>query len=277
MSCFKAGRFTFPLGERTYIMGILNATPDSFSDGGLYDDPAAAARRALEMRELGADIIDIGAESTRPGAERLEDTDEIRRLAPVLEAVRGVLRAPVSVDTRHVRTARFALENGASIINDVSGKPEETMAEAVKESGAGWIIMHNPCGSSAVAEYPRGVIRAVREFFEESLAAAEAFGVGPDRVCFDPGIGFGKSHADNLLLLRSIKDIKIPGVCLLAGASRKRVVGIATGEKRPEKRAAGTVAAHTAAIAGGADIIRAHDIAEAAQGAAVADALFRKR
>ncbi len=277
MSCFKAGAFTFPLGKKTYIMGILNATPDSFSDGGLYSDPAAAARRALEMQELGADIIDIGAESTRPGAAAIGETAEIRRLAPVLEELRNKLSVPLSVDTRHTAVARFALENGASVINDVSGKPEAAMAEAVKASGAGWIIMHNPCGSSEVAEYPHGVIRAVREFFKESLAAAEAFGVSPDRVCLDPGIGFGKTHADNLLLLRSVSEIKISGVCLLAGASRKRVVGIAAGEERPEKRAAGTVAAHTAAIAGGADIIRAHDVAEAAQGAAVADALFRKR
>jgi len=276
MACFTARDFRFPLGKRTYIMGILNVTPDSFSDGGLYLDPEKAVQRALEMQREGADIIDIGAQSTRPGARPLTAHDESERLAPVLEALKGKLDIPLSVDTFHAGVAEFALKNGAAIINDVSGKLNPDIALLVKNYCAGWVIMHNAGGASAVdVRHEGGVLQTVRSFFIKSAEQAKAFGIGPEQLCFDTGIGFGKSHADNLALLRHLKEVRIDGSAMLTGASRKRVVGHATGEQTPEFREAGTVAAHTAAIAGGTDIIRVHDVRQALQGARMADALFR--
>ena len=276
MNFFKAQDFRFPLGKRTYIMGILNVTPDSFSDGGLYLNPEKAVERALEIQREGADIIDIGAQSTRPGAQPLTAKEEQERLAPVLAALKGKLDIPVSVDTFNINVAAFALKNGASIINDVSGRLNPDIALLVKNYCAGWVIMHNSGGASAVnVRHDGGILQAVRRFFATSAEQAKVFGIEDEQLCFDTGIGFGKSHKDNLALLRHMKEVKIDGTALLTGASRKRVVGYATGEETPEFREAGTIAAHTAAIAGGTDMIRAHDVRQALQGARMADALFR--
>jgi len=276
MTYFKAQDFCFPLGERTYIMGILNVTPDSFSDGGLYFEPEKAVERALDMQNQGADIIDIGAQSTRPGAVQISPGEEIARLAPVLKALKGKLAVPISVDTFYPETAEFALDNQAAVINDVSGTVSPKLAKLIKKHGAGWVIMHNGGGASAAGiEYESGVLQSVRGFFEDALKQTRKLGVENEAVCLDPGIGFGKSHEDNLLLLRHLKEVKIDGTALLTAASRKRVVGLSTGEANPEMRAAGTIAAHTAAIAGGTDIIRVHDVAQALQGAKMADSLFR--
>ena len=276
MNCFKAKDFCFPLGRRTYIMGILNVTPDSFSDGGLYLAPDKAIERALEMQRQGADIIDIGAQSTKPGAHLLPAEEEIERLTPVLEALKGKLSVPISVDTFYAKTAAFALNNQAAIINDVSGTVNAELAELVKNHHAGWIIMHNSGGANAVnVAHAGGVLKAVRSFFEKALEQVKALGVDEECLCFDAGIGFGKSHEDNLTLLRHLNEIKIEGAALLTGASRKRVVGFATGEDNPEMRVPGTIVAHAAAIAGGTDFIRIHDVPQAVQGAKMADALFR--
>ena len=276
MYYFKARDFCFPLGKRTYIMGILNVTPDSFSDGGLYLEPGKAIERALEMQSQGADIIDIGAQSTRPGAQLLSAADEIARLSPVLEALKDKLTVPVSVDTFYPQTVEFALKNQAAVINDVSGTVSAELAELVKKYGAGWVIMHNGGGAQAVnTEYESGVLKAVRGFFDKALEQAARFGVHKENLCFDAGIGFGKIHEDNLQLLRHLNEVKIEGIALLTAASRKRVVGFATAEENPGMRVSGTIAANTAAIAGGTDFIRVHDIPQAVQGAKMADALFR--
>lgn len=276
MNYFNAQDFSFPLGKRTYIMGILNVTPDSFSDGGRYTAPDAAVARALEMQTLGADILDIGAQSTRPGAQSVSPREEIERLTGVLDALNGKLRIPISVDTFSPEVAALALNNGASIINDVSGTVNPAMAAVVKDSGAGWVIMHNVGGAKAVnVTYEAGVLRSVRDFFEQALLQTAAFGIDYSCICLDPGIGFGKSHQENLELLRSINAVKFEDIALLVGTSRKRVVGAATREEDAAKREPGTVAAHTAAIAGGADIIRVHDVHQGLQGARMADALFR--
>jgi dihydropteroate synthase len=278
MACFNARDFCFPLGKQTYIMGILNITPDSFSDGGLYLEPGKAVERALEMERQGADIIDIGAQSTRPGAPALTAQDELERLSPVLEALKGKLTVPVSIDTFFVKTAAFALKNEAAVINDVSGTVSEELAHLIREYRAGWVIMHNRGGAQAVnTEYKGGVIKSVSDFFKSALAQTKKFGLENEHICLDAGIGFGKSHEDNLLLLRKLDRVKIEGVALLTGASRKRVVGFATGEENPDRRISGTVAAHTAAIAGGTDFIRVHDVPQALQGAKMADALFRNK
>lgn len=271
-----AKNFCLQLGTKTYIMGILNITPDSFSDGGLYSAPELAITRALEIQSQGADIIDIGAQSTRPGAQIITAREEIERLKPVLQTLQGKLTVPVSVDTFYPETAEYALKNGAAIVNDVSGRINPEMAAVINAYHAGWVVMHNGGGAQAVdIDYEGGIINAVRLFFEDAIEKAAALGIKSTQICLDTGIGFGKKHTDNLRLLQHMHDVKIEGTALLTGASRKRVIGIATGEGQPGLRVAGTVAAHTAAIAGGTDIIRVHDIPEAVQGARMADSLYR--
>ena len=273
MSYFVAGKYKLPLGRRAYVMGILNVTPDSFSDGGRYFDAAAAVRHCLEMRGQGADIIDIGAQSTGPASREISPEEELDRLMPVLEGIRGKLDIPVSVDTYYSKVAEQALSMGADIINDVGGAFNEHTAALCGERGAGYIVMHNDGGAAVVTEYPEGIIKAVQSFFDGVLSQCDKLGFDRKNLCLDPGIGFGKSHEDNLRLLRFMDRLDTHGAALLAAASRKRVIGRATGEERPDKRDAGTVVAHAAAILGGADIIRAHDVPSAVQGARMASAL----
>lgn len=272
---FKARKHEFPLGKKTYVMGILNYTPDSFSDGGLYNTPESALDHALEMQENGADIIDIGANSTRPDAVILSAEEEKARLVPALDMICGKLSSAVSVDTFYTACAKAALEAGADIINDVSGVFNPEIAELCKQYSAGYIVMHNPCGSAQVAEYPNGVVNEVRRFFIDTLTLAAQCGLPKSQICLDMGLGFGKSYEDNLELLKDTQWLKFKGVALLAAGSRKRFIGTASGIRESAKRDAGTVAAHTAAIAGGADIIRVHDVFVAVQGAKVADAIYR--
>ncbi len=273
---FRAGKHEFPLGKKTYVMGILNYTPDSFSDGGLYFTPEKALARALEMQEQGADIIDIGANSTRPDAQILGAAEEKERIIPVLEAICGKVTAAVSVDTFYPVCAEAALKAGADIINDVSGVFNPETAKLAAEYGAGYIVMHNPCGSSEVSEYPDGVVADLRKFFVDALELAAKFGLPKEQLCLDPGFGFGKSYEDNLEIIRNLQWLKFKGVALLAACSRKRFIGKASGEENPAMRDSGTVAVHTAAIAGGADIIRVHDVFSGVQAARVADEIYRK-
>ncbi|MBQ8014963.1 MAG: dihydropteroate synthase [Clostridia bacterium] len=274
---FRARGHEFRLGEKTYVMGILNYTPDSFSDGGLYFSPDAALRHALEMQSQGADIIDIGANSTKPGAKILGAAEEKERLMPALEAICGKVSAAVSVDTFYPLCAKAALEAGADIINDVSGVFNPETAKLAAQYSAGYIVMHNPCGSGIEAEYgENGVVAHVRNFFVDTLNFAAQSGLPKEQLCLDIGLGFGKSDEDNLELLRNMQWLKFKGVALLAAGSRKRFIGAASGETESALRDAGTVAAHTAAIAGGADIIRVHDVFSGVQGARVADAVYRK-
>lgn len=274
---FKAGKHEFPLGERTYIMGILNCTPDSFSDGGLYNTPQSAVERAALMQAQGADIIDIGANSTRPDAIILSGEEEKERLMPILEAVRKEIHTAVSVDTFYPSCAEAALEAGADIINDISGVFNAEMAALAKKYGAGYVVMHNPCGAGVTAEYPKGVVTEIREFFIDALRLAGECGLPKSSLCLDPGLGFSKTGEDNLQILREAEWLKFRGVALLVAGSRKRFIGQASGVEDCRLRDPGTVAAHTAAIAGGADIIRVHDVAAAVQGARVADAIYRKQ
>ncbi len=273
---FKAGKHEFPLGKRTYVMGILNYTPDSFSDGGMYFTPEKALERAFEMQEQGADIIDIGANSTRPDAVILTAEEEKERLISVLEAICGKVKAAVSVDTFYPVCAEAALRAGADIINDVSGVFNPDMAKLAVKYGAGYIVMHNPCGSANMAEYENGVVADVRKFFVDAITLAAQSGLPKNQLCLDMGLGFGKSYEDNLELIANTQWLKFKGIALLAAGSRKRFIGTASGEENSALRDAGTVAAHTAAIAGGADIIRVHDVFSGVQGARVADAVCRK-
>lgn len=277
MAQFAGKNFAFPIGARTYVMGILNVTPDSFSDGGLWIDTDHAVDHALEMQNDGADILDIGAQSTRPGHIQVSAEEEIRRLLPILEALRGKISIPISIDTYYPTVAQAVLEMGAAIINDVSGNVAQEMGAVICKHRAGWIIMHTGGGdSSHVPDYQgTDIVTAVRTFFAETVEKVLGFGIPAEAICLDAGIGFGKTHEHNLTLLRDMNKVRLPGYALLTGASRKRVVGQACNEQDAKKRLYGTIAAHTAAIAGKCDIIRVHDVKESVQAAKMSDAIYR--
>lgn len=272
MHTFEGKNFHFELGKRTYIMGVLNVTPDSFSDGGKFFDPETAVRHALEMQQSGAHIIDIGAESTRPGHTPVPYAEEIERLKPVLHGLCGKLSVPVSVDTLHPETADWALGEGAAIVNDVTGVFCAEMAQVVKKHNAGWIVTH---GADADAVDTGAPLEDVRAFFADMTRRCLAAGLKKEQLCMDPGIGFGKSRAGDYDVLRGLHLLKTD-CALLVGASRKRLIGEVS-PSAPAQRLAGTVACHTAAVAGGADFLRVHDVFEGVQAARVADALYRKK
>lgn len=265
-AAFAACGYTLPL-TRAYIMGILNVTPDSFSDGGRYLDPAAALARAQEMEREGADILDIGAQSTRPGYTPVPQEEEWARLEAVLPAILERTRVPVSVDTFYPWVAQKALALGAHIINDVSGFPDEMM-EAVAGTGCGCVVM---CPTGSVPD----IFAHVKGFFLERLDAAGRFGITKERLCLDPGIGFGKTMEENLALIAQVGRTSLPGCAYLMAASRKRVTGYPCGSPPFEERLPATLAAHTTALLGGAGLLRVHDVAPAVQAARMADCLRR--
>ncbi len=272
---FRCGEFTMPLGKKTYVMAILNYTPDSFSDGGKFNTPETALQKAVDAEKQGADILDIGAQSTRPGSETLTHAEELKRLEEVFSAIKGRVSVPVSVDTFYPECAEFALENGAVIINDVSGKMNEDMVRLAKKYGAGYIVTHNPSSASEQAEYPDGALIAVRSFFLECLEKAHALDLNRSSLCLDPGFGFGKSRENDYEILKGLNLLKFTGTALLAGVSRKRMTD-PDGLFAPEERELETTAANTLAIAGGADIIRVHNVPNAVRAAAFADRALRR-
>lgn len=243
-------------GKKVLVMGIVNVTPDSFSDGGDHFSVKDAVECAVQLECDGADIIDIGAQSTRPGHTPVSDIEEWARLEPVLEALQGQINAPVSVDTYYPYVAEKALEKGVDIINDVSGIISPDMAEIVKKHRAGWILMHNGAGTP----------NDIKEFFEKSVKECEKLGVDKSQLCLDMGIGFGKNYEENMILLTHVSDYKLNGYPLLLGTSRKRVIGQGSEQEIPKERIYGNIAADTAAIFGGADIIRVHDVKNEKQG-----------
>lgn len=243
-------------GKKILIMGILNVTPDSFSDGGDYFFTEDAVSRALALEKDGADMIDIGSQSTRPGHTPVSDKEEWSRLEPVLTALNGVLTVPVSVDTYYPSVAEKALRSGADIINDVSGILFGEMAEIIRKTGAGWIIMHNGHGAPC----------DVKKFFEKAAEDCISLGIDQSQICFDMGIGFDKDYDENMRLLANVEKYKISGYPLLLGTSRKRVIGQGSSQPEPKERTYGNIAADTAAIFGGADIIRIHDVKNEKQG-----------
>ena len=270
---FAAGRH-FPL-NRTYVMGILNVTPDSFSDGGLYFDPEAAVRRAKEMEAQGVDIVDIGGQSTRPGSTRISAEAEWARMEAVVRAVSAETQLAVSIDTFYPAVAEKALKAGAHIINDVTGFSAE-MWSAVQDTDCGCIVMH-PGDPDDLSGGARDILETVRVFFERKAAQAAQYGVERRRLCFDPGVGFGKTHAENLELIANPDALRVSGTALLMAASRKRVIAAVCGEGPAAERVAGTVAAHTASALFGADMVRAHDTLAAVQAARMADAVRKYR
>lgn len=274
---FKGNGFSFEINKRTYIMGILNVTPDSFFDGGQWNSPEKAVEHALKMQEDGADIIDIGAQSTRPGSVLLSEDEELEIIKKYIPAVASAVNVPVSVDTFYPRVAEYCLENGAKIINDVSSKMDREMALVVKKHNAGWIVMHTGNASaSQEADYSKcgGVVNDVLAFFDKAEEIAAEYSISRENICFDMGFGFGKSHFDNLELLRNIDKLKYPERALLTALSCKRLVKNETGADGYD-RVFGTLAADTLAIAGGTDFIRVHHVKEACLAAKMTDAVVR--
>lgn len=274
---FKGNGFSFEINKRTYIMGILNVTPDSFFDGGQWNSPEKAVEHALKMQEDGADIIDIGAQSTRPGSTLLSEDEELEIIKKYIPAVTSAVNVPVSVDTFYPKVAEYCLENGAKIINDVSSKMDREMALDVKKYNAGWIVMHTGNASaSQEADYSKcgGVVNDVLAFFDKAEKIAAEYSISRENICFDMGFGFGKSHFDNLELLRNIDKLKSPERALLTALSCKRLVKNETGADGYD-RVFGTLAADTLAIAGGTDFIRVHHVKEACLAAKMTDAVVR--
>lgn len=264
--------------DRTIVMGILNVTPDSFSDGGRYLLPEKALEHALQIQEQGAGILDVGAQSTRPGHIPVSPEEEKERLLPVLRLLKGPIRIPISVDTYYPDVAQAALLEGASILNDVSGRLDNGMMELAARTGAGLILMHAGDGADDTGT-GEDVLQTVRVFFERALDRAARVGLDPWQICLDPGIGFGKTRKGDRRLVSNLKRLTagLPETALLVGASRKRVVGECGGETVPLcERLPGTLAFHSIAQWNGARILRAHDVAEAVRAAAVVDALMKE-
>jgi dihydropteroate synthase len=258
--------------DRPRLMGILNVTPDSFSDGGLLTDVAAALARATAMA-AGVDILDIGGESTRPGAVEVAEDEEIRRTVPLIAALRaGGVPNPISIDTRKARVARAALGAGATIINDVSGLTHDPeMASQAASARAPVVVMHALGTPATMQDDPRydNVVLDVYDALRALVANAVAFGIDPSRIVIDPGIGFGKTLAQNLALLRGIALFHGLGHPILLGASRKRFIGTLSGVDDAKARAPGSIAIGLAALAQGVQILRVHDTAETAQALAL--------
>jgi len=272
---------TLRLGERTLIMGILNVTPDSFYFGGRFPDAQLAIERAFELEKAGADIIDIGGESTRPGADPISADEEIGRILPVLEGLQGKLRVPISLDTQKVAVAEVGLRNGVGIINDVSGlRTDSLLAHLVKSRGAALILMHMRGAPRSMHKGPfaRNVIRDIVQGLGASIAVARRAGIAESKLLVDPGIGFGKNYKQNFQVLARLPELAGLGYPLVVGASRKAFIGWALARKGQvwpaEKREWGTAAAITAAILNGAHIVRVHDVNEMSQVVHIADSIL---
>ena len=260
------------------IMGILNVTPDSFSDGGEFFNADAAVNHAKQMLCDGADIIDVGAMSTRPGSEPVSCAEEIRRLAPVLKELCSIENIIISVDTINPETAEYALTAGAHIINDVSGYFNPDMASVLKKYNAGWIMTHTDAvASGSVVDYPDGVTVSVKGFFESFISDCEKSGIGKEYICIDPGFGFAKTTDDNIELLKNLEKLVRPDVAFLTALSRKRFIGEITETAEAGERLAGTLTADIIALMKGTDMLRVHDVKETKQSIAIYNSIYNNK
>jgi dihydropteroate synthase len=272
---------TLDLGARTLIIGVLNVTPDSFSDGGKFLDPQHAIEHALEMERAGADLLDIGGESTRPGSTATPADTELARILPVLESLRGVLKIPICVDTRKSQVAEAAVSAGAQLISDISGlRNDPRIAEVAQRRGVPLILMHMRGEPRTMQKkaFARDVMKDVTQGLRAAISQARRAGVRKSQIIVDPGIGFGKSFEQNYELLSKLPEIAKLGYPLLVGTSRKGFLGATlarNGKPAPAgERIWATAATVTASILGGAHIVRVHDVAEMAQVARTADCLL---
>jgi dihydropteroate synthase len=282
---------TLLLGRRTLVMGVINVTPDSFFSGSSYLDTPSAIAQSLEMERAGADLLDIGGESTRPGADPVSAEEEADRVIPVIQGLRGKLRIPISLDTQKAAVAQAGLEAGAQIINDISAlRHDPGLAEMVRRKGAGLVLMHMRGKPSTMQEGPfaRDVLVDVAAGLRSAVSRATRAGIAKSRILIDPGIGFGKRYRQNFEILARLPELAKLGLPLLIGTSRKTFLGWTLAQKDvsgklaelpwpAEKRLWGTAATLTAAILGGAHIVRVHDVGEMVQVVRVSDAIAQRR
>ena len=262
----------FEYGKRTYIMGILNVTPDSFSDGGNFNNIDAAIKHAKEMIEDGVDIIDIGGESTRPGHKYVEADEEIQRVTPVIKELKKEINVPISIDTYKSKVAEEALKLGVEMINDVWGlKRDKDMAKVVAKYDAHVCIMHNQDGT----DYNEDIMESIKKSLNESISIALKAGVKKNKIVLDPGIGFGKTFEQNLEVLKRLDELNDLGYPILLGTSRKSVIGNVLNVE-PKERLEGTIATTVLGIRDGVDIVRVHDVKENLKAAKMADAIYRR-
>jgi dihydropteroate synthase len=275
---FRARRFEFVFPRPALVMGIVNVTPDSFSDGGRFLKPDAAVEHALSLVGQGADILDVGGESTRPRSVPVEEGEELRRVLPVIESLVRRVKVPLSIDTMKPAVARAALQAGASIVNDVAAnRQDDTMWRVVAESGAGYICLHMQGNPQTMQENPAyaDVVREVGEFFFERVGRLAGCGVSMEHILLDPGIGFGKSVDHNLQLLAALRSFKKLGRPLVLGVSRKsflaKIAGAGSEERLPAALACACLAAES-----GVEIFRVHDVAETVQALRMTEAILEK-
>jgi dihydropteroate synthase len=275
---FQTSRRKIKLENKTLIMGILNVTPDSFSDGGLFYDQKKAVERGFQIQEEGADIIDIGGESTRPGSQTVPVDAEIKRVVPVIDALVKKIKVPISIDTKKSKVAKAAIEAGAEIINDISAlNLDKNMAKIAADTGAGLILMHmrgTPKNMQKGDLLYRDLMGEIIIHLQKAIDKAKNAGVKKESIVVDPGVGFGKTPEDNYKIIKYLRELKTLGMPVMIGTSRKSFIGKLTGGK-PEERQEGTAASVTASILNGCNIIRVHDVAAMKKVVAVADAVLR--
>ena len=274
MKRISCGNKEIILGERTLVMGILNVTPDSFSDGGRYNNLDSAMKQAERLISEGADIIDVGGESTRPGHTQITSEEEISRVVPVIEKISKNLDTIISIDTYKYDVAEEAIKEGANIINDIWGLQYDKgeMAELVKTSNLPIIAMHNQNDEI----YNKDIMLVLREFFEKTFKIADKYGIDRDTIILDPGLGFGKNVEQNIEVLSRLNELKDMGSILL-GASKKRFIGKLLNDLPFDERVEGTVATTVIGIERGVDIVRVHNVLENKRACLVADGVYRKR
>ena len=274
MKRISCGSKEIILGERTLVMGILNVTPDSFSDGGRYNNLDSAMKQAERLISEGADIIDVGGESTRPGHIQITSEEEISRVVPIIEKISKNLDTIISIDTYKYDVAKEAIKVGANIINDIWGLQYDNgeMAELVKKSNLPLIAMHNQNDEV----YNKDIMLVLREFFEKTFKIADKYGIDRDTIILDPGLGFGKNVEQNIEVLSRLNELKDMGFILL-GASKKRFIGKLLNDLPFDERVEGTVATTVIGIERGVDIVRVHNVLENKRACLVADGVYRKR
>ncbi|OUL31263.1 dihydropteroate synthase [Nostoc sp. RF31YmG] len=269
----------FQWGQQTYLMGVLNVTPDSFSDGGKFNTTTAALTQAQALVATGADIIDVGGQSTRPGAEQITLAEELERVLPIVRELRSEINIPISVDTTRADVAKASIAAGADMINDISGGTfDSEMLPTVASLGVPIVLMHirgNPQTMQQQTDY-QDLMAEIYSFLAKQIAAATAAGIDPQKIIIDPGIGFAKNYEQNLEIFRRLRSLRALNCPILVGPSRKSFIGRILNQPDPKARVWGTAAACCAAIVNGADILRVHDVKEMRDVSLVTDAICRQ-
>ncbi|MEX1045997.1 MAG: dihydropteroate synthase [Actinomycetota bacterium] len=275
---WRVGAREFDCNERTLVMGILNVTPDSFADGGRYSGLDEAVKHGIQMAADGADFVDVGGESTRPGSDPIPEGEERDRVVPVIEALVAEIGAPISIDTRKAEVASDAVSAGATIVNDVSAGADPKMFGVVAGTGAAMVLMHMKGEPKTMQKAPHydDVVAEVHEFLEERLSAAVAAGIEFERLCVDPGLGFGKGFEHNITLMRELESLRDLGRPILVGPSRKSFIGQIL-DAEVDERLEGTAGAVALLVERGANIVRVHDVREMVRVVRVVEAIARGR